>query len=412
MRALTSFALIALSSAISLFLLEVAFRGYLYLDDPDQFRSKVEIGDIGVYQQSLWEFDKDHGYRYPPNRIVELTSIKNGKVASCNILEQINENGNVGPSGFRHDVPDHTIAVFGDSWTAFFQNGKTWPVFLQDALERRTGKKINVINYGRDGYSILQMFDLAVDKLDSPKPDLVLFAFITDDIDRARFWRTQVRIKGQDRVLTTTVPSATPPLSKSTDTVLVHAAATREWCLRTMGKRDAVVEDIENKHRAILEHAHSNENNVPDILTIRNTFIFNRIVHSDATYFAKRVYRPSSNPRLAERSYEKFPRFVSNLAQVERSGIEWRLLHLAFYPEVKAQTEYLLTPQRSELLKSLTDLAGHEPLRTLDYIDLPVENPERMNVTETNFHPSLWGMELYGKAVAEMIIRNGLLETR
>jgi len=75
--------------------------------------------------------------------------------------------------------------VFGDSWAAFQQENRNWPLFLQDVLEARLGKKVHVVNFGRDGYGILQMFDLAATKIVEWKPDLVLFTFITDDLSRA-----------------------------------------------------------------------------------------------------------------------------------------------------------------------------------------------------------------------------------
>ena len=411
MKSIGTIALILFSTILSLLLVEVGFRAYLFSADPERFESNAEVPEFyGVYDRSLWEYDADFGYRYPPERLVNLTSISNGVVAGCSLLDYINENGNIGISGQKHANPDYTIAVFGDSWTAFIIEGKTWPIFLQDTLEARTGKKINVINYGRDGYSVVQMFDLAQVKIPESKPDLALFAFITDDIDRDRFWRTEVEIDGEARVLTTTERNPEPSLERSTDTFLLHSDATREWCLQTEGRRDAVVEAIEDKYLDLLAHANSADGPPPDLFTIEHSYLYNRFVHRDPTYFARQQFRPSQNPRLKQWSYRDIPGFAEAMASVNATGVPWRLVHLAFYPEVKAQKEYELSTQRAELLASLEAMAGHQAFRTLDYVELPVDRPERMNVTPTNFHPSLWGMEFYGNAVAEMIIQNGLLE--
>lgn len=410
MKTIGTILLIAASTLVSILLVEIGFRAYLLVNDPERFESNVEIPKFyGVYDQSLWEFHEQYGYVYPPKRQVNLTSVSNGIVVGCSLLDYVNENGNIGQSGLKHADPDHTIAVFGDSWTAFYVEGKTWPIFLQDALERRTGKKINVINYGRDGYGIVQMFDLAADKIGEANPDLALFAFITDDIDRDRFWRTEANIDGEDRILTTIEPKAVPSLDLSTDTMLLHKGATREWCLETEGSRDEIVEEFEDKYVRLLAHANSESGPPPDIFTLRNSYIYNRIVHHDPTYFARKQFRPSQNPRLKQWSYRDIPGFTDALETVKGYGVNWRLVHLAFYPEVRAGREYELFTQRAELLASLESLAGHQALGTLAHVDLPVENPERMNMTEENFHPSLWGMEFYGEAVAEMVIRHGLL---
>ena len=191
----------------------------------------------------------------------------------------------------------------------------------------------------------------------------------------------------------------------------MHADATREWCLRTEGKRDNVIEDIEEKYLRLLAHANRENGPPPDLYTLEHSYIYNRTVHKDPTFFARRQFRTSQNPRLKQWSYRDVPEFEEKVQAVNETGVDWKLVHLAFYPEVRAQKEYdEASTQRAELLASLEVIAGHEALRTLEYVDLPVEQPERMNVTETNYHPSLWGMEFYGEAVAEMIIRNGLLK--
>jgi hypothetical protein len=53
-------------------------------------------------------------------------------------------------------------------------------------------------------------------------------------------------------------------------------------------------------------------------------------------------------------------------------------------------------------------MTGRTVLCTTDYVQMPMPPPERMNAAPDNFHPSLWGMEFYAKAVAEALVRNGL----
>ena len=86
------------------------------------------------------------------------------------------------------------------------------------------------------------------------------------------------------------------------------------------------------------------------------------------------------------------------------------LFHLAFYPEIKAKTEYILRPPQKALLDSLEAVTGKTVLRTTDYVRMPVPQAKRMNATADDNHPSLWGMEFYANAVAEALVRNGLVK--
>ena len=88
------------------------------------------------------------------------------------------------------------------------------------------------------------------------------------------------------------------------------------------------------------------------------------------------------------------------------------MFHLAFYPEIKAGREYLVSPPNEALLESLESGAGVKILRTTDYVGMPVERPERMNLSPDDYHPSLWGMEFYANAVAEALVREQILEPR
>ena len=410
LRAVGLVAVVLVSGLFGVLLTEIGFRAYLYVGDPDRFRSRVELPrSYGLYDRSLWRFSREYGFVYPPGIPVHLTMIADGKVSSCDPVDYVNKNGNIGSPLATHEDPDFTVAVFGDSWTAFYQQGKTWPHFLKAALERRLGKKVNVHNFGRDGYGVIQMFTLARDKIREVKPDLALFAFITDDLDRAPFWRTEMEVDGELRVLTTLDPVEHPSLERSADTMLLHPGATAEWCRAMIGKRDRIVEEIEDKYRRLLAYANSEAGPPPDILTLKHSYFYNRVVHKDATHFARRNYRGSQLPRIRQWSYREVPGFGALVADIDSQKVPWRLVHLAYYPEVKAGREYILTTQQAELLSTLEAMAGNDALHTLEFVKEPLAEPERINVAPTNFHPSVFGMEFYGDTVANMIIEQNLL---
>ncbi|MEQ8346447.1 MAG: SGNH/GDSL hydrolase family protein [Sneathiellaceae bacterium] len=408
-KALVGVLAIVLSTVAGLLISEAAFRAYVYVEDPGLFRSRVSLPDeFAVYRQSLWQFDARHGYTYPPGVVVDISVIRNGVASSCNQLSYINDQGNVGPPMNDHADPDYTVAVFGDSWTASHLEGKTWPHLLRAELEARTGKKINVYNFGRDGTGMIHMFRLAEEKLPQVKPDLAIVAFISDDLDRDMFWRTETEVDGEMRILTTVDPSPNPDMAQSADTVLAFPEASLDWCNATKGRRDDRVAEIEEKYLRVLDHAYAGNDPRPSLTTLSHSYIYNFIKYADPVRFSRTRFRASQNPRLKVDSYEEVPGFADSVAAAKASGVPVRLVHLAIYPELLEGKEYILSEQGERLLASMERMVGSTALETTDYVPIPAD-PARMNQTEENYHPSLFGMEVYARAVAGMILENGLL---
>lgn len=407
-QALLSILLVIVSTVGSAVIMEAAYRIYWiskYGPPPDD----LEIPMLGVYDVSHWEFDERFGYIYPPGRKINLTSIAGGKVVGCGILDAVNELGNIGPIIGKYEEADFKIAVFGDSFTAFHVNGKTWPAFLQETLEKKLNRKVHVLNFGRDGYGILQMATLAAHELPKWKPDLAIIAFITDDITRDRFWRMTARVDGELRILTTKSPKQPPDISEAADTFLVHEGATHDWCRATEQKRDQIVEEIEDRYRRYVLSIQKSDQVIVNGYTLRHSFIYNRVVHGDPVYFARRKFTPAQNPRLKYTDYAQAPGFSENIKTINATGIPVIWVHLPIYTEVKANKEYELVGTMPDLLASLERDTQSKVEGLLSYTPLPVERPDRMNITETNYHPSLWGMEFYTQAVVKMLDQRGAL---
>jgi hypothetical protein len=79
------------------------------------------------------------------------------------------------------------------------------------------------------------------------------------------------------------------------------------------------------------------------------------------------------------------------------------VIHLPFYPEVSAGEEYM-SPIMAEIGREISRLTGRPMHELLDYITLPIGNPERMNSSKDNMHPSTWGMQMYAKAVTKIVV--------
>jgi hypothetical protein len=409
--------LVAGGSLLGATLAEVAYRARLYLSEPDTFRTAAadsSLPSFGVLDKSLWEFDRRFGYVYPPGRSVGLTLLDRGKVVGCRRLPPVNREGNIGDIKGDYAAADLKVVVFGDSFTATQDSGVTWPNVLQDRLSDRLHRKVRVVNFGRDGYSLLQMFDLAAVKVPEWKPDLVIVAFITDDLNRARFWRTAIDVAGEERVLTTIDPTPNPRLDRAADTFILDRKATFDWCnrMRQSGARDSIVEEIEARYRdALLRSAAqpAGLSNRPSLFTLRHAYLYDRIRYGDAFHSIRTRFGPSQNPRITYDDYRVDGRLAEAIRLLAASHIPYVIVHLPYYPELRKGREYVLQPQQSNLLKSLEQVTEHRVIGLRDLMPLPRDRLDTMNMSATNFHPSLFGMRLYGAGVAEALIRRGLV---
>lgn len=405
MKALASFLLIAASTLFAFGLLEAGYRFILKQDVPERF-AYADVGMIQAFDVSHWNFDQKFGYGYPPKRKIAHTAITDGKVASCTLIDVINERGNIGPIEGSYEDAELKIAIFGDSWSAFNQNSLTWTDILQRKLEKFTGKSTHVVNFGRDGYGLLQMFDLSVHELPKWKPDIAVYAFITNDLARVRTWRVIEERDGQeDRILTTFQPSADPDISTTYDTFLVHGAATHEWCLsaKASGERDSVIEALERKYQRARRPGGAQPAN---IMATNVSYLWNRVRHGDPF---KNIPDKFSFPSLTIDSYAEDEQFVEAVKAAKADPADKLLFHMAFYPEVIAREEYILNFREERLLNSLLDITGMPVIETLANVTLPLENPERMNSSPDNFHPSLWGMEFYADVFIKGLVKQGLI---
>ena len=114
-------------------------------------------------------------------------------------------------------------------------------------------------------------------------------------------------------------------------------------------------------------------------------------------------------PMVRYESYAQDARFMESLRAIQATGARLVLVHLAFYPEFKEGKEYVMTYQEGSLLRSLSEVTGRLVLETTKYVKLPVEQPERLIQSSDNYHPSLAGLDFYADAVAEMLMRNGVV---
>jgi hypothetical protein len=391
---------------------EAAYRYHLYRTEPARFhRSKLHVD---YFQQSPWVYNEDYGWDYRPGA-TQGGSIAGGAVVSC-WRWHANERGNVGRIKGSYSEADLKLLVFGDSWTSQPRQladgtNVTWPDFLQDELEARTGRSVHVVNFARDASGLLQMLDMARIKLPEWQPDLAVIAFITDDLTRARSWRVAGEFDGAERVLTSLSPNRQPKLDVAAETAIVQPDADESWCrqARLAGiEDDPIATSIEQRRR----QARGRGSPLADPWSTSQSFLFDAIVRGNPTYSNIARLKPAQNPRHGLESFSQDRKMVEAFEAIRQLEIPVALVHLAYYAEIAMGQEVIPTSARDvSLWRSLEQLHEEPIRRTLEHVTLPVENPEELSGDfPRDHHPSMRGLAFYGQMVSEVLSRGGLLD--
>ncbi len=405
-----------LSSLFGLFLTETGYRIYLYCTQPESFFPLLKANEhpsFFYYQDSPYRYHEEFGYEYVPGVSVG-GYIHDGKVLACHDrLSVTNDLGNKGRIKGSFEDADLEILVFGDSWTtvASGEESVTWPDFLQDDLEEALERSVHVLNFGRDGYGLLQIFDLAVAKIPEWKPDLAIFAFITDDLYRDRFWRMKTIVDGYEHIMVSVKPDPDAAFEEASDLYFMNPKATSEWCRALHASHeegDAIVRELEE---VVLE-AERRSTLRSDLLSLSQSFVLDLVLHRQPFQSTLTRARPSQWPRHEMRDFAEDPRMVTNIKKIEETGIPYVLVHFAYYPELKQGKEYIGTKDQERetaLLESLHRLTGKPVYETLDHVDWPIENEKLRSFSRSfpnDHHPSRQGAQFYAQMVAEVLLRH------
>lgn len=398
---LINFSLMLLSILITIAFSEGAYRLYLMQKINGDKASEVMQADLdySAVNDVLTEFNLEFGYSYVANSTNNKVLVHDGYPTMCT-QGTINEFGNTNRINGNYEDAALKVLVFGDSFTANTDlNGITWPDLLQDELEAKLNRDVNVVNFGRGGYGVLQTFDLARTKIEELKPDLVIFAFITSDVIRARFWRTVNVVDGEKREFVMAEPSENADLEKSIDATLVNSMITREWCENMLGgsKTDDALLNALNAEFIQRKREHYDS---VDFNSLSTSFLLNRIMYNDPF----RGVIPSLIPRFSENSYEADSRFMEYVTFINQSNIPYYIIHLPTYEDLKAG-DYTLGDQEQALFDNLGKVTGKEIIDFMESASTHTPtNLEELFMSPYDRHPSLQGIRFYAEVVSEILI--------
>ena len=385
-------------SSISIFLigLESLYRINLYRKGVfHSYPYRVTNSAHGVY-------DDNFGLKYKPNHKWTWFNVINGKVTLCpDAVFVSNQDGLDGKTTIdEYNHADLKMLVFGDSFTHWNQKGYTWPDLLQENLANKLDVNVGVLNYGRGGYSILQMFDLAEAKIKEHQPDLVIFAFITDDLTRARLWFKTMEIGGYTRILVSPKKDDFHP-KFTLDTVLVNPSVDLAWCKKSLKNRKSnpVLEQLNKQYEEIRRSFYKRRGLTEEnLFSVSNFYLFNRIIYGKA--FLPRF----GLPQITINDFVVDKQLVSKIKSIKNSKTPYLLFHLPIKKEID-QSKIQTNQQQALLLASLERLTNKKVSFLFKEID-KYEVPEVIDSRPHDIHPNFSGLKLYADLITGHVIKN------
>ncbi len=180
----------------------VFFCGYAAAEAVFRASRHHELGrrppvGIRVLDAPILKFDQDLGYRYIPNTAARLRVLDEANRVVHTNVTRINRSGHVSPREDDLEKPprEFRIAVIGDSFTACLYNEAPWPLLLEDSLNKERSllasldrSHFKVINFGMVATGFAQWSALYQHEVAPFRPDLVIVAFIENDLWRGFKW--------------------------------------------------------------------------------------------------------------------------------------------------------------------------------------------------------------------------------
>ncbi len=337
------------------------------------------------------QYDAKYGYTYKKNIFLYQSRAIGNRIVVCRAHIKTDEHGNPGDKEGDYASADIKILVFGDSFISYndLTGGTTMssvPLQLQKILEKTINKKISVVNFGRGGYGIIQMFELAADVIAVWKPDLVVFAFITDDLGRDRWYWKDDTLNVVPEIATTACDVAilSDPEKSSKLAKLI----------------------IKNYYKTTAKLKY------PPSIFSSYSFMYSWLKHNDYLYNYRKEHL-SGNARLTINSFTQDDAFINALNKINSYKCPYVIVHLSTVNELKEKKEYLFTKEHDRyLLESLAKITGKKIHTTMDnsFQITSTDKIDEMFLLPYDTHPAHKGMVFYGHIISNAIKKEGLLQ--
>jgi len=176
--------------------LEIGYRTFQYATLPYRISALLT-----ARQPKGYIFDANTGYRYAPNLEVSWGP------PSWHSYWRTNSYGHVSPFEYPTSKPpgEYRIAVVGDSYTANILNNVRWTEVLEDLLnqsiewrEHVGGNTTRVINFGVDGFGMVQLAGMVRSHVVAFEPDLTIVNFTVNAILQRIHYRAMPKASDGD----------------------------------------------------------------------------------------------------------------------------------------------------------------------------------------------------------------------
>lgn len=388
-------AVVVLSTVFSLFFAEVAYRVYLRIKLAGSHK-QIDY-TYHVTPSVHIEYDEKYGFHPKPNSDFWMSSIKDGQLVWGSITSRSNGDGLTGQTTIEeYNRADVKVLVFGDSYSQWNQQGVTWPDILERNLTKTLQKSVAVLDYARAGYGVMQMLDLAADKIEEHHPGLVIIATIDNDFTRGRWWSRELDTEGITRWMLSSRKDVFLDYRFAVDEYLVCPEATREWCEARLaaGGSDPVLEKANDQFAGLKVEVERQRNSVP-LLSWRS-YLYRRL--ATGSPLEETV---DGLPRISINDFREDEKTRENVNRIRASGAPVLPVYLPKMPELRKRVR-IINAQTEQLMTSLERMLDrHFYLIQQDYSG---ELPPKIDLRPFDGHPNREGLQFYADAITHLVL--------
>ncbi|RZA00440.1 MAG: SGNH/GDSL hydrolase family protein [Sphingobacteriaceae bacterium] len=350
-------------------------------------------------------FDIKYGQTTKPNNDCFMTYVENGKVIGGITNFISNADGLDSKTTFAdYNKADKKVLVFGDSFSHWNQEGATWSDLVQDKLNQNSTKKTAILNYATGAYGVLQMLDLAADKIEEQKPDLIIIALINDDLSRMRWYTKELQDdQGVNRWMLSVKPGDWFNWKFSGDYALVVPEATREWNKKQLASQDPN-DAVLKKANALYARLKESSDNVHQHVPLKqwdHSFLYNRLT----TGTPYKIRASSGLPRMGLTDFATDKRALDDAQRIKASGVPVMLVYLPLANEFKARKVIPLheqfNGQHAKLLNSLEKMMDDKLYHLEQEYKGTID--KKIDLIPVDTHPNRAGLELYADILAPLV---------
>jgi hypothetical protein len=236
------------------------------------------------------------------------------------------------------------------------------------------------------------------------KPNLVILAFIADDLSRDRFWRTNVSLDGSDRLFVTTENSSRPDLQSVQDYMIIEPRVNDLGCGNLLGTSasDGLIDELHHRFWTLQD-----EGLKSGVARYTTSMLYDRLRYDDPYFTLRKVPRM---PRVSFSDFRENTEFVSDVQSLISQPVPVLFVMLPVYQDF-VSGKIRITEQHENLLASFASLVPTGIVDLYDVSERPEKPLEKYFLLPHDPHPSEYGAQWYAKQIVEVITKRKLLDS-